>query len=98
MQDGIAGWQSSHGNSLGDLMTGRNRESRGPSLTGCRNCGEHPRTPVVVPPLSFGALTEEQSMAYQFNPSDPYRTSLSEDEIRRQRLNSLDNEIQPDPE
>ena len=38
-------------------------------------------------------------MAYQFNPNDPYRASLSDDEIRRQaRLNSLDNEIQPDPE
>ena len=38
-------------------------------------------------------------MAYQLNPNDPYRSSLSEDEIRRQaRLNSLDNEIQPDPE
>ena len=38
-------------------------------------------------------------MAYQFNPNDPYRNSLSEDEIHRQaRLNNLDNEIQPDPE
>ena len=38
-------------------------------------------------------------MTYQLNPNDPYRTSLSEDEIRRQAsLNSLDNEIQPDPE
>ena len=38
-------------------------------------------------------------MAYQPNPNDPYRASLSDDEIRRQaRLNSLDNEIQPDPE
>ncbi len=38
-------------------------------------------------------------MAYQFNPNDPYRTGLSDDEIRRQaRLNSLDNEIQPEPE
>ena len=38
-------------------------------------------------------------MAYQLNPNDPYRSGLSEDEIRRQaRLNSLDNEIQPDPE
>jgi hypothetical protein len=36
-------------------------------------------------------------MAYQ--PNDPYRAGLTEDEIRRQaRLNSLDNEIQPDPE
>lgn len=36
-------------------------------------------------------------MAY--NPNDPYRAGLSDDEIRRQaRLNSLDNEIQPDPE
>ena len=36
-------------------------------------------------------------MAYQPNPNDPYR--LSDDEIRRQaRLNSLDNEMQPDPE
>ncbi|WMT71812.1 hypothetical protein [Bradyrhizobium sp. Ash2021] len=36
-------------------------------------------------------------MAYQ--PNDPYRTGLTDDEIRRQaRLNSLDNEIQPDPE
>ena len=36
-------------------------------------------------------------MSYQPNPNDPYR--LSDDEIRRQaRLNSLDNEIQPDPE
>ena len=38
-------------------------------------------------------------MAYQPNPNDPYRANLSDDEIRRQaRLNSLDNEIQPDPE
>ena len=38
-------------------------------------------------------------MAYQPNPNDPYRAGLSDDEIRRQaRLNSLDNEIQPDPE
>jgi hypothetical protein len=38
-------------------------------------------------------------MAYQFNPNDPYRANLSDDEIRHQaRLNSLDNEIQPDPE
>lgn len=36
-------------------------------------------------------------MAY--NPDDPYRANLTEDEIRRQaRLNSLDNELQPDPE
>ena len=35
----------------------------------------------------------------QFNPNDPYRANLSDDEIRRQaRLNSLDNEIQADPE
>jgi hypothetical protein len=38
-------------------------------------------------------------MAYQFNPNDPYRPGMTDDEIRRQsRLNSLDNEIQPDPE
>jgi hypothetical protein len=37
-------------------------------------------------------------MAYKPNPNDPYGTDLSEDEIRRQaRLNSLDNELQPDP-
>src|SRR3954453_17756634 len=36
-------------------------------------------------------------MAY--HPDDPYRASLTDDEIRRQaRLNSLDNELQPDPE
>lgn len=36
-------------------------------------------------------------MTYQ--PNDPFRAGLSEDEIRRQaRLNSLDNQIQPDPE
>jgi len=35
-------------------------------------------------------------MAY---PNDPYRAPLTDDEIRRQaRLNSLDNELQPDPE
>ena len=35
-------------------------------------------------------------MAYQ--PTDPYRAPVSEDEIARQaRLNSLDNEVQPDP-
>ena len=35
-------------------------------------------------------------MAY---PDDPYRAPMSDDEIRRQaRLNSLDNEMQPDPE
>jgi hypothetical protein len=36
-------------------------------------------------------------MAYQ--PDDPYRAGLTDDDIRRQaRLNSLDNELQPDPE
>jgi hypothetical protein len=36
-------------------------------------------------------------MSYQ--PNDPDRAGLTDDEIRRQaRLNSLDNEIQPDPE
>ena len=31
------------------------------------------------------------------HPDDPYRASLTDDEIRRQaRLNSLDNELQPD--
>ncbi len=36
-------------------------------------------------------------MAYQ--PDDPYRANLTDDEIRRQaRFNSLDNELQPDPE
>ena len=35
----------------------------------------------------------------QFNPNDPYRANLTDDEIRRQaRLSSLDTEIQPDPE
>jgi hypothetical protein len=35
-----------------------------------------------------------------YNPNDPYRAAnLTDDEIRRQaRLNSLDNEIQPDPD
>src|SRR4051794_6281371 len=33
-----------------------------------------------------------------YNPNDPYRAGMSDEEIRRQRLNSLDNEIQPDPE
>jgi hypothetical protein len=38
-------------------------------------------------------------MAYQPNPNDPYRAGPTEDEFRRQaRLNSLDNELQPDPE
>ncbi len=38
-------------------------------------------------------------MAYQPNPNDPYRASLSDDEFRRQaRLNSLDSDLQPDPE
>jgi hypothetical protein len=38
-------------------------------------------------------------MATQFNPNDPYRANLSNDEVRRQeRLNSLDNDLQPDPE
>lgn len=37
-------------------------------------------------------------MAYQPNPNDPYRTGLSDEEIRRQaHLNSLDTELQPDP-
>jgi hypothetical protein len=35
-------------------------------------------------------------MAY---PNDPYRAPMTDDEIRRQaRLNSLDNELQADPE
>src|SRR5262245_27603649 len=52
---------------------------------------EHPPLPeVVLRPK------EEPIMAYQ--PTDPYRAPLSEEEIARQaRLNSLDNEIQPDP-
>jgi hypothetical protein len=34
-----------------------------------------------------------------YNPNDPYRANMTDDEIRRQaRLNSLDNEIQADPE
>ena len=34
-----------------------------------------------------------------YNPNDPYRANLTDDEINRQaRLNSLDNELQPDPE
>ena len=34
-----------------------------------------------------------------YNPNDPYRANLSDDEIRRQaRMNSLDNEIQADPQ
>ena len=38
-------------------------------------------------------------MAYQPNPNDPYRAGLSDEEIRHQaRLNSLDNELQADPE
>ena len=38
-------------------------------------------------------------MATQFNPNDPYRAGVSEEEMRHQaRLNSLDNELQPDPE
>jgi hypothetical protein len=38
-------------------------------------------------------------MAQPFDPNEPYRASMSDDEIRRQaRLNSLDNELQPDPE
>ena len=38
-------------------------------------------------------------MAYQPNPNEPYRAGLSDEEIRQQaRLNSLDNELQADPE
>jgi hypothetical protein len=34
-----------------------------------------------------------------YKPNDPYRANLTDDEIHRQaRLNSLDNEIQADPE
>ena len=34
-----------------------------------------------------------------YNPNDPYRANLSEDELGRQaRLNRLDNELQADPE
>jgi hypothetical protein len=32
-----------------------------------------------------------------YNPNDPYRAGMSDEEMRRQRLSSLDNEIQPDP-
>jgi hypothetical protein len=35
-------------------------------------------------------------MAYQPNPNDPYRASMSDDEFRRQAR--LDDELQPDPE
>src|SRR4029450_12668879 len=52
---------------------------------------EPARQPVVV----LG-LMEEHPMAY---PNDPYRAPMTDDEIRRQaRLNSLDNELQADPE
>jgi hypothetical protein len=38
-------------------------------------------------------------MAHQPNPNDPYRGDLTDDDIGRQaRLNSLDNELQADPE
>jgi len=38
-------------------------------------------------------------MAYQPNPNDPYRAGMSEEEMRHQaRLNSLDNDLQADPE
>jgi hypothetical protein len=38
-------------------------------------------------------------MAYQPDPNDPARASLSDDEFRRQaRLNSLNTGLQPDPE
>jgi hypothetical protein len=38
-------------------------------------------------------------MAYQPDPNDPYRANLTDEEIRRQaRFNSLDNEMQADPE
>jgi hypothetical protein len=38
-------------------------------------------------------------MAYQPNPNDPSRAGMTDDEIRHQaRLNSLDNELQADPE
>ena len=38
-------------------------------------------------------------MAYQPNPNDPTRAGLSEEEMRHQaHLNSLDNELQADPE
>ncbi|QPF82370.1 hypothetical protein IC762_21685 [Bradyrhizobium genosp. L] len=34
-----------------------------------------------------------------YDPNDPYRASMSDEEARRQaRFNSLDNELQPDPE
>ncbi|WP_426442296.1 hypothetical protein [Bradyrhizobium genosp. P] len=34
-----------------------------------------------------------------YEPNDPYRANMTDDEIRRQaRFNSLDNELQPDPE
>ena len=34
-----------------------------------------------------------------YEPNDPYRANLTDDDIRRQaRFNSLDNELQPDPE
>ena len=38
-------------------------------------------------------------MAYQPDPNDRHGTNLSEDEVQRQaRFNSLDNELQADPE
>jgi hypothetical protein len=38
-------------------------------------------------------------MAYQPNPNDPYCAGMSEEEMRHQaHLNSLDNELQADPE
>ena len=38
-------------------------------------------------------------MAYQPNPNDPTRAGMTDEEIRHQaRLNSLDNELQADPE
>ena len=37
-------------------------------------------------------------MVYPPDPNDPYRSGMTDDEIRRQaRLNNLDNEVQADP-
>jgi hypothetical protein len=41
-------------------------------------------------------ITEEQFMAQQPHPDDPYRSPLADDDVRRPAR--LDNELQPDPE
>jgi hypothetical protein len=65
-------------------------------MNGWQENPEPPRARTIVFYLALGELTEE---LMTYNPNDPYRANLADDEIRRQaRPNRFDDELQADPE